>query len=140
MKKLKKLLVALLAATLMLSALPLSASAATIENEATPWQTNTNQISTRVWFEDDYGYVSPLVMGKLGVTYISMDLEVYCIDNGVDVYITRTSESASSNALAFQFVFGAVPGSTYRIDYTITTTRNGVDEIIHISDTATFSE
>ena len=140
MKKLKKLLVALLAATLMVSALPLSASAAKIENEATPWWTNTNQITTTVWFEDDYGYVSPLVMGKLGVTYISMNLKVFCIDNGVDVYITQTSESASSNALSFEFVFGAVPGSTYRIDYTITTTRNGVDEIIHISDTATFSE
>lgn len=140
MKKLKKLLVALLAATLMVSALPLSASAAAIENEVMPLWDNANHISYGISFQDgDYGYADSYVLGKFGVTNISIDTYIYCLINGDWVYVTETHGSVQSNSLNTECTFSATYGYTYRADYTFTITKNGVDEIIEKSDTQTYS-
>jgi hypothetical protein len=131
MKKLKKMLVALLAATLMISALPLSASAAAIDNEATPWWTNTTKVACSIAFLDDgYGYADAQVIGKFGVTNVAVDVYVYCLVNGVWVYVTEQHDSAQAMSLISSCQFTPTSGCTYRADYTFTVTKNGVDQVI----------
>lgn len=139
MKKLKKLLVALLAATLMVSALPLSASAAAIENEVMPLWDNTNQFYTQVTFNNGYGRVSPLIIGKSGVTNISVDIKIYCIDNDDEIFIDGTYESVESGQMGFEFDFPANYGSTYRVDYTVIVTKDGIDERIDDFDIESYT-
>lgn len=139
MKKLKKLLVALLAATLMVSALPLSASAAAIENEVMPLWDNANQILTDIAFENGYGYAYAHVVGQLGVTNISIDTYIYCLIDNEWVYMTEMHESKQSNTWGTECEFPVVDGWTYRADYTITITKDNIDEIISLTETQTYS-
>lgn len=136
MKKLKKLLVVLLAATLMLSALPLSASAAKIENEATPWWNNAQLISCGIRFDENgFGYADSTVRGKIGTTEITTTIYVYRVVNGNKQYVAESHESIQSTSLFSDCQFAAVSGATYLAEYTFTITKNGVDEVITKSDT-----
>lgn len=131
MKKLKKLLVALLAATLMVSALPLSASAAKIENEATPWWTNTGVVNCYLSINDDgSASAEALIRGKAGVSSIECDVYVYVMSGSTWTYVTEGHFSTQAAYLVDCCEFTARYGCSYKAEYTITVTKNGVDEVI----------
>ena len=131
MKKLKKLLVALLAATLMVSALPLSASAAAIENEVMPLWDNTGTVSCFVSLTDDgQGTAEASIRGYAGATSITCKVYVY-LQNGSDWdYVTEDYFESSTNRLLGVCEFSAVNGGYYKAEYTITVTKDNVTEVI----------
>lgn len=136
MKKLKKLLVALLAATLMVSALPLSASAAKIENEVMPLWDNAMLVSCGIYYgEDGFGYAESTVRGKVGTSGITTTIYVYRVVNGEKEYVTELHESTQAGSLISSCQFVAISGESYLAEYTFTVTKNGSDEVITKSDT-----
>ena len=64
---------------------------------------------------------------------------IYCLIDGEWIYVTELHKSASAMSLGAECVFTAIEGDTYRADYTCTVTKNGVSEIIEVSDTKTYS-
>lgn len=127
----RKLISLILTLVTILSIVPCTVSAATVDDTVAPMWQNTGAISCKIGFPDDgYGYAEAYVMGHPTVTQIHGDVYVYKQVGSSWVYVSEEHKTVESCSLILSCKFDPVDGAYYRADYTFTVTKNGIDEVI----------
>ena len=126
----RKIIIVLMAVVLMSSSIMIPVGAAMPENTVQPLWDNTSGIDCTVGFSDDKGYAECIVIADYGATRIKTDIFVYKLYNNAWWYITELHDVVYDTVSGSSCSFDATLGNTYRVDYTFTVTKNGVDEII----------
>ena len=103
-----------------------------------PMWDNTSGINiTMDFFDDGYGYSDITVCGVYGVTTIDITIIVYKQVGVAWVQIAESQTTISGRVGGHYCRFDATQGETYRTVYSITVTKNGVDENITVTKKAT---
>lgn len=127
----RKLIAFILTLVTILSIVPCTVSAATVDDTVAPLWQNTGSVSCKIGFPNDgYGYAEACVMGHPTVTQIHGDVYVYRQVGSSWVYVGEEHKTVDSCTLILSCKFDPVDGAYYRADYTFTVTKNGIDEVI----------
>lgn len=121
----------LLALISVMMIMPISTSAATVDNAVAPlWQNTAIVICNIVFPGDGYGYAEGHVMGHSTVNKITADVYVYKQVGSSWEYVAEKHETVNNCSLTISCPFSPEDGTYYRADYTFVVTKNGVDETI----------
>lgn len=134
---LKKVFLAIMICCMMVSIVPIRTYAAQPETIQPMW-TNTTSFTADIAFLGTTGEFTVIVLGKTGVTNITLDIQLYYKNtNGSWV---KTNESwqydVDQRILSAKDTFDAVRGREYKIEVTGTVTKGGIVEEIDGSKTA----
>lgn len=131
----KKLLICMLATTMLLSAVVLPVSAATGNNSSImPLWTNTTSIDCLIAFQDGIGYAETAVTAKYSPKTIKVDIYVY-VQSGSDwIYVTESHETKTGMGMVSSCPFEAQSGAYYKAEFYYTVSGNGVDEEITFTE------
>lgn len=136
----RKIIIVLMAVVLMSSSIMIPVGAAMPENTVQPLWDNTNIIDCTVLFIDGVGYAECVAHAKYGSTSIKTDIYVYSLGDEVWIYVAELHNIKNAISSVSSCTFEAELNETYRVDYTFTVTRNGIDEVITRTVYDTYSE
>ena len=127
----KKIFLMLLTLTLLFSAITIPTAAAVAPgNTVSPMWTNTSFVNYHIIFDGNTGYAECSTTAKASPKTITIDVYVYAYINSNWVYVTENHVTKTGMVCAFSHPFSATSGVTYKADFTITVTGNGIDEVI----------
>ena len=140
MKKTILTLIAIITLLSTVAVLPTYAALPDTGGTVEPMWDNTATLHIAIDFPGNgYGYAETTVIGKVGVTKITVDISVYRQVGSSWVLVTEDSFTINFlNGIA-SCPFPAVTGAYYKAEYEITVTRDGIDEIITKTKYATCS-
>ncbi len=101
------------------------------EQTLRPLWDNTSTVEVEIEFQGYTGYAESLVRGKFGASSITTDIYVYRQSGSSWIYVTETHDTKEKFTSGVSCPFSASVGTSYRIDYTFTVTKDGVDEVIN---------
>ncbi len=140
MKKTVKGITVLLCMIMLLTSMLLPVSALSGTPTIQPMWDNTMTVQAEMVFEKRMGYAESAVAGYFDVTCIKTDIYIYFQYTTGWFYITELHDTTYDFVSGVSCQFTAVPGGTYRADYTFTVTRNGRDEVINRTVFNTYSD
>ena len=129
MKMRCKMLAMLMAVLTMFLCMVMPINAAIAEPDVEPLWTNTNHITITLSFPDN-GYAEASIIGKTGVTKITIDIYVHRQSGSSWIYVNEAHQTFYNIGGGLSCKFTPVDGAYYRATYTFTVTKNGVDEVI----------
>ena len=134
----KKIISIMLCCILLLSLMPITTYAAVADPIVPMWD-NTNTFTPILSFNGNTGSVTVTIVGKSGVSNITANVKLY-YKNSSGTWIKSVHEwdyDVDQMFLTISESFIATPGRTYKIEVTATLTKNGVEEDISATHTAT---
>ena len=135
----RKIIIVLMAVVLMSSSIMIPVGAAMPENTVQPLWDNTTNIDCTVGFLDGKGRAECVVIADFGATSIQTDIYVYRLYNNAWWYVKETHNIVYDMISGSSCLFDIEIGTAYRVDYTFTVTKNGIDEIIDRTVYKTYS-
>lgn len=128
---LKKIFLAIMICCMMVSIVPIGTYAAQPEIIQPMW-TNTTSLTANIAFVGNTGEFTVIVVGKSGVTNITLDIQLYYKNtNGSWVKANESWQyDVNQRLLSASDTFDAVRGREYKIEVTGTVTKGGVVEEI----------
>ena len=131
MKKTILTLLAFITLLTSVAAIPANAAIADPGETVMPLWDNTLALNISIIFQDNgYGYAEGTIVGYTGVTQIVVDVTVYQQTGTNWSYVTDNQTTINGRGGAFSCPFPTVSGAYYKAEYTITVTKNGVNEVI----------
>lgn len=127
----KKFLVLLMSVVLLTVGIVLPVSAAaSADDVAVPYWTNTNSIATTITFTNGMGYAEGAVVGKFGSSSAQAEVRLYIqTADGWD-FLGDDYDSRSGMTAAVSYEFVPVLNATYKAEFTFIVYRNGVSEAV----------
>lgn len=132
MKKTILTLIAFITLLTSVTLIPANAAIADPGETVMPLWDNTATIHLAIDFNPNgYGYAEATVIGVPGVTKIVVDIQVFRQYGTSWVSVAEKEITVNSLNGLFSCPFVPVEGAYYKADYTITVSKNNVDEIIN---------
>ena len=102
-----------------------------------PQWVNINKMTNTISFDGTDGSASATLTGESGTTSMSGTLKVYKETDRGWVFVASDSDSVTGKTMQLSVDFTGVSGGYYKSVFTVTVTRNGVDETETMTDYAT---
>ncbi len=140
MKSTVKMIVLLITVVTLLSAIPVSASAAQIQDDVvSPMWDNASSVTATMTFEDGVGYATSDVIGKIGATHVKISGYIYRWNGLGWVYVTEDRIEFDTRKGSLTVEFTPVANTLYRVDFVVLVTRNGTEERICKNTESTYT-
>lgn len=130
MKSAKKTFVFCIVTLVIMSFMGISTQAAN-NNEVIPLWDNTAVLNVGIYFLDDgYGYAEVATTGQLGTNKIVSEVKVYRQYGSFWILVAEEANTTYGGAAVLTCQFTPINGTYYKAVFTVTVTKDNVDETI----------
>ena len=127
----KKILTIIVTVAMIMSWFCIAAQAATTDNSVNPRWDNTAMITVGIHFLDNgKSYAESLTCGHFGTTKIASEVIVYKQYGSFWIQVAKESQITYGDTDLLICHFTPVAGAYYKAVFTVTVTKNSIDETI----------